>query len=226
MVLTQQQIFGLNEQHLVTLSDGHKLIGEVADQFTKMQLAADAKGFDLQICSSHRSFDRQLSIWNRKWCGELPLYDLQNNEVDHCSLTSVERIHAIMLWSALPGASRHHWGTDFDFFDKRAVEKWDGCFSLIPQEYEQNGPCEGLSNWINENASDFGFVLPYKEYVGGVAREPWHLSYAPIADKIVQTIALDGLTKVLLDNDLKGKEVVIQHLNALFARYTLNKGSQ
>ena len=34
---------------------------------------------------------------------------------------SASECDAILLWSALPGASRHHWGTDFDVFDRAAV---------------------------------------------------------------------------------------------------------
>ncbi|MCZ8486094.1 D-alanyl-D-alanine carboxypeptidase family protein [Vibrio lentus] len=27
-----------------------------------------------------------------------------------------QKLSAILRWSALPGASRHHWGCDFDVF--------------------------------------------------------------------------------------------------------------
>ena len=41
--------------------------------------------------------------------------------IDGAALAPQERIEAILLWSALPGASRHHWGTDLDLIDRRAV---------------------------------------------------------------------------------------------------------
>lgn len=226
MKLTQQQIFGLVEDHLVDVCKGHKLVKDAANQFTLMQQAAHDEGYDLQLCSSFRSFERQLQIWNGKWEGKRPLYDLQNNEINNSTLSPTERIHAIMLWSALPGASRHHWGTDLDYYDKAAVDTWEGDFSLIPEEYEASGPCAGLSCWINENAEHFGFVFPYKDYVGGVAREPWHLSYAPVAESIIDAISLDGLKDVLYNSDLHGKDAVIEQLDGLFTRYTLNKGTQ
>ena len=37
-------------------------------------------------------------------------------------LSPAERIEAILRWSALPGASRHHWGTDLDLIDAHAIQ--------------------------------------------------------------------------------------------------------
>ena len=36
-------------------------------------------------------------------------------------------IETILLWSALPGGSRHHWGTDVDVFDAAAVAPGNAC---------------------------------------------------------------------------------------------------
>ena len=65
-----------------------------------------------------------------------------------------------MLWSALPGASRHHWGTDFDVYDKAKIESTGKKLELIPEEYEDNGPCALLSQWLFNNAEKFGFYFP------------------------------------------------------------------
>ena len=91
---------------------------------------------------------------------------------------------AILTWSALPGASRHHWGTDIDVFDKQKVESSGQKFELVTGEYESDGPCSALAHWLEDNIQNFGFSLPYASYTGGVAREPWHLSYRAIADQI------------------------------------------
>ncbi len=37
------------------------------------------------------------------------------------SSAEAERVAAILVWSALPGASRHHWGTDCDVIDAAAL---------------------------------------------------------------------------------------------------------
>ena len=67
-------LLGLDTSKLTEMTDGHFLLPQVASCFYEMQKAAAECGHDLQICSSYRSFDKQLSIWNRKWQGKLPLY--------------------------------------------------------------------------------------------------------------------------------------------------------
>jgi len=36
-------------------------------------------------------------------------------------LRASEKIASILRWSALPGTSRHHWGTDLDIIDAKAL---------------------------------------------------------------------------------------------------------
>ena len=48
---------------------------------------------------------------------ERPLLDANNQPLDALQLGETERLHAILHWSALPGTSRHHWGTDLDIYD-------------------------------------------------------------------------------------------------------------
>ena len=47
---------------------------EAVTSFLAMRDAAQRDGVDLQAVSSHRDYDRQLTLWNRKWRGERPLY--------------------------------------------------------------------------------------------------------------------------------------------------------
>ncbi|MFC3121839.1 M15 family metallopeptidase [Agaribacter flavus] len=229
MIILQEQCFGLNDDHLVNVNDSHQLMAEVADQYKRMQDAAANEGHDLQICSSYRSFDKQLSIWNRKWEGMLPLNTLDGNQLEASKLSSEEKIHAIMLWSALPGASRHHWGTDFDVYDKSKVARYtqDGNrrFELIPEEYEGQGPCAALASWLCDNAPKYNFSFPYATYTGGVAKEPWHLSYSPIANKIIDMLKLESLAALLQGAEINGKSTILPRLPTLFKRYTLNEGT-
>src|SRR5690606_40538719 len=48
---------------------------EAVASLLAMRDAAASEGIDLAVCSSFRDFDTQLSIWNRKWAGERPLFD-------------------------------------------------------------------------------------------------------------------------------------------------------
>jgi LAS superfamily LD-carboxypeptidase LdcB len=223
-MINHQQIMGVDDSHVCSVDEHHSLLPEVRDAFKLMQEVAGNIGLDFQICSSFRSFNKQLSIWNRKWRGELPLYTLDGKILETEKLSDDEKIHAIMLWSALPGASRHHWGTDFDFYDKASVTQQSHDFKLTTDEYEQDGPCAELARWVESYAEEYGFYLPYAEYLGGVAREPWHLSYQPIAQQIQADFDIDGLASQLDNSEMLGKEAVLPLLSTLVERYTYNKG--
>jgi LAS superfamily LD-carboxypeptidase LdcB len=223
-MISNRQILGLDDGHLVTVSEDHRLQQTVKTAFLKMQKAAFKEGHDLRLVSSFRSFQKQVSIWDRKWQGKLPLNTLDGKVLDIASLTDEQKMHAILLWSALPGGSRHHWGTDFDVFDEKKVKACGQPFKLVTAEYEHQGPCAGLSSWLTENAENFGFSLPYAKYVGGVAPEPWHLSFTPIASEIIAHFSIDILQQQLRHSSILGVDIVLSWLPELFERYTLNRG--
>ena len=221
---TNKHLLGLDPSHLVKVEDTHLLLPDVADAYQKMQKAAQSDGHDLRIVSSYRSFERQCLIWNKKWQGLLPLNSLDGEKYDAKRLSEHEKLHAILLWSALPGASRHHWGTDIDVYDKQKVEAGLQNFELVTSEYEGNGPCSKLAVWLENNIQDFGFFLPYAKYTGGVAREPWHLSYSNTADQIEKQYSLIALREQLIKSQIQGLETVLSELDSIYQRYTLNKG--
>jgi LAS superfamily LD-carboxypeptidase LdcB len=223
-VISSLQILGLNEAHLVSLENHHQLQAPVKEAYLEMQKMAKQDGHDLQLVSSYRSFTKQASIWNRKWRGELKLNTIDGRVLDATALDDLEKMHAILLWSALPGGSRHHWGTDFDVYDRNKVEACASPFELITEEYEGNGPCADLAKWLQSNAAQYGFERPYAEYTGGVAAEPWHLSYRPISETIITSFSVDVLREQLIQSDILGLDTVLLHLNTIFERYTLNRG--
>jgi len=89
--------------------------------FAALRRAARHAGLELVAVSGFRDFDRQLEIWNAKYAGTRPVLDAAGALLDMAVLEPAQRIDAILRWSALPGASRHHWGTDFDLIDAGAV---------------------------------------------------------------------------------------------------------
>lgn len=226
IAITSKHVMGLDANHLHPINEHHCLLKDVAMQFTHMRQAALSDDVDIQICSSYRSFEKQLSIWNRKWSGELPLYTIESKIIQASSLTDAEKIHAIMLWSALPGASRHHWGSDFDVYDKREITRRQHKLELVSKEYEGNGPCAKLAKWVQLNAQDFGFYLPYSAYVGGVAREPWHLSHKVSAHAIEHNFDIDALYTQIEQADILGKSTVLENLPLLVEQYTFNLGNK
>lgn len=222
--MTMRQWLGIDQSHLVDIDGKHRLQAEVIDAFKQMQEAAAANDIDLQLVSSFRSFDQQCSIWRRKWLGELPLYALDNRLINSATLSDIERLHAILLWSALPGGSRHHWGTDIDVYDKTRVEASGIDFQLISSEYEALGPCAALSDWLVQNAASFGFTFPYSQYSGGIGAEPWHLSYTPVAQTIEQQFEPETLKNTLLNADIPAADLIAQHFDELYIRYVCNQG--
>ncbi|MGH8631236.1 MAG: M15 family metallopeptidase [Burkholderiales bacterium] len=170
---------------------------DVLEPYLALRAAAAREGFDLAIFSGFRDFDSQAEIWNRKFTGERALFDENGNAIDHSRLSEQDRIQCILNWSALPGASRHHWGTEIDVFD-RAVLPEGYRVRLLPGEYHPGGVFHRLACWLDENIGRFGFFRPYAQYRGGMFAEPWHLSFAAVS-----VPALAALTP----------ELVHQHVN-------------
>jgi LAS superfamily LD-carboxypeptidase LdcB len=222
-VITQAHILGKDERLLVDCQNGFRLLPEVCNAFKQMQIAAAQDNVDIQIVSSYRSFDRQLQIWQNKWSGKATLLDVNEMCLDASTLSEQEKILAILTWSALPGASRHHWGTDLDVYDKKSIEQNHHDFQLVCSEYDQ-GPCTLLNNWLNKHASKFGFTQPYSEYNGGIAREPWHLSFQSSADKMIALQDEHMLLANLKKSDILGLDFIISNMSNIYQRFILNRG--
>ena len=218
--MTQDQLLGLDESHLILVGRGpHRLTAATAAAFNDMQVAAAYEGFNLQAASSWRSFERQLAIWNGKWRGERPLLDADNQPLDALQLDDMERLHAILRWSALPGTSRHHWGTDLDIYDPDCLPVGTR-LALEPWEYEAGGWFADLGEWLGDHMADFGFFLPYAKPLDaaqGVAYEPWHISFA--LESAEQRLDPDALALCLQQADIEGKACILAHLDEILARY-------
>ena len=151
------------------------------------------------------------------------LRDQSGRELDVTALTDDEKLAAILHWSALPGSSRHHWGTDLDVYDPTEFTNTDRQLQLVPSEYcDPQGPCFSLWQWLTEHASEFGFFFPYARYQGGVAQEPWHLSYQPLASVYLQQLSLSVLETAILHSSLAARETICAMLPALYQRYICN----
>ena len=212
---------GQTDTHIKWLTDNKGLHKEVIKPWNELVQAAKKNGFSLDIASGYRSFEKQRSIWDRKMSGQLPVNNLLGKPVNINLLTDKEKLEAIMLFSALPGASRHHWGTEIDFYSASLLTD-NQTLQLEPWEYKYNGPFAELTSWLNHHAQDFGFYFPYNKYRGGVAEEPWHMSYAPMAVKFSQQLTLDTLASVLEQQELLGKHQVLTHLETLYQQYIIN----
>jgi LAS superfamily LD-carboxypeptidase LdcB len=221
MQLSARQLTGQVESHLEYRDEGRALQAPCWKAFEQLQNAASSAGFDLQIASAFRSFDRQLGIWNSKARGERPVHDDQGVGIDLGPLEPLEKIRAILRFSALPGASRHHWGTDLDVFDAAAVSA-DYQLQLSPAEVAPDGVFAALHAWLDTRiatGSAFGFQRPYSRDAGGVAPERWHISYAPLAADYPLALTVAVLETALLDSGLELLQPVLEQLPEIHRRY-------
>ncbi len=197
---------------------------DVAAPLTELRKMAAQQGFDMRLCSSFRSFDRQLKIWNDKVNSVRPVYNSSGSVIDMAQLSEWQQVCAIMRWSALPGASRHHWGTDFDIYDAAAIDS-DYQLQLTPEEVEGQGVFVPFHNWLDtviHCASDF--YRPYAKDRGGIAPERWHISYRPLAQQYASRLTVDVIAERLRNSEILLKETLLENLDELYQRFiTLEK---
>lgn len=216
MLNAVSNIYGLGELPL-EIYQGHLIEPSALSTFKQMQIAADKDGISIQICSAYRDFAKQLSIWNAKASGKRTLLDNNSKPIAIASLNDDQLVDTILLWSALPGISRHHWGTDIDLFDAKLVDQKD--LRLISSEYAPGGPCHNMHHWLKRYASDFGFYFPYQAGLSGVSPEPWHLSYYPKANEYLKAFDIKILAEILAQQDMRLKHSVLSRLDALVAEF-------
>lgn len=215
---------GKTESHLIEFQNGFKVHAGALASLKSLQAEARANGFELDTCSAFRGFAAQLRIWNAKAKGERALLDTNGEPLDVKKLRPQETVEAILRWSALPGASRHHWGTDLDVFDRRALTPGYQ-IQLVPEEFVGQGPFRRLHDWLDQNLARFGFFRPYDSDRGGVSPERWHISYAPIAQDYLQSLTVDLVHACLSTEEMELKSVVLLRLDEIFTRYIRNVSS-
>jgi LAS superfamily LD-carboxypeptidase LdcB len=221
-MLDAMELTGRARSHVIQRDDlDAALHRDVLEPFLALRAAAAGDGIDLRIASGFRDFGAQLRIWNMKFSGERPLYDAAGNVRNHAGLDPGELIDGILCWSALPGASRHHWGTEIDVFDRAAMPA-EYRYRMLPEEYAAGGVFHRLSAWLEENMARFGFYQPYAEYRGGVYPEPWHLSYAAIAAPALHLLTPELIAETVRDSDVLGKEQVLARLPEIYRKFVAN----
>jgi LAS superfamily LD-carboxypeptidase LdcB len=219
--MNELELTGRSRAHIIDLEQPRcALHYAVATSFMAMRDAAAASGIDLAAASGFRDFERQLLIWNAKWSGERPLLDRSGQPLDAASLCAEERVDAILCWSALPGGSRHHWGTDCDVIDAAAVPAGYRV-QLVPAEYGPGGIFGRLSQWLDEHMGRFGFYRPYASSACGAGVEPWHLSYWPVAHEALEALTLPVLRRALAGSSILGREQVLERLPEIYTRFIL-----
>lgn len=127
---------------------------DVLAPFIAMYEAAAKEGVTLGIVSAMRTFDVQKSLWNQRY---------------YTSDNPAKTAKMVLSYLAMPGTSRHHWGTDVDLMDTK----------LHFFETEQG---KKSYQWLLDNAAFYGFYQVYSAGRNtGYNEEKWHWSYMPVA---------------------------------------------
>ncbi len=221
--MNNKVLTGQTAEHIHWLTDKTGIHHEMRQAWLAMKKAAMLDGLDIVIASGYRSFDRQLTIWNNKYSGKTVVKGIDNQIVDLTKLGNKEKLAAILLFSALPGASRHHWGTDIDVYAKNLLPT-NQSLQLEPWEYLPNGPFFQLSLWLDEHSKKFGFYFPYDKFRGGIAAEPWHISYAPLSNQFQQQCTPALLAEALQESEILGKMTLIENLSTIYTKFISNIG--
>jgi LAS superfamily LD-carboxypeptidase LdcB len=145
---------------------------EAYEAFSRMYEAALRDGVKLSIISGMRTFEQQAMIWNYKWS------KLKGD--------GISRAQNIMVYSSMPGISRHHWGTDVDL-------------NHLTNSYFDKGEGKKVYDWLLRHAREFGFYQVFDGHERAYAEERWHWSYMPVADVCLQ----EYLSEISYD-DLRG----------------------
>lgn len=167
-----------------------------------MGLRKDAlrAGFDLRPCSGFRSFDRQASIVTAKLEGARPILGPDERPVDTSGMTLAQKLSEALRFSALPGFSRHHFGTDFDIYAANLIPE-GGRLELTCHEYDEGMYFHKFGIWLSEHLEEHGLARPFSGR-GGISREPWHVSFLPEAEQCLAAFSLDSALKVLEESGL------------------------
>ncbi|HKS06779.1 MAG TPA: M15 family metallopeptidase [Gemmatimonadaceae bacterium] len=227
-VLKSAELVGQADSHLCTAQEaaefGAPVHADVVAPLRALRAAAAESGFQLTVLSGYRGFDRQLSIWNRKARGDLAVLDSDARPLDIAKLSQRDLAYAILRWSALPGASRHHWGTDIDIYDMAAKPPGHEV-DLVPAEVEPGGMFAAMHAWLDERIASktaCGFFRPYDADRSGVAPERWHISYAPVSTECQRLLTTNVLRTTIENADMMLRDVVLTHLNDIFDRFVTN----
>ncbi|PIC76881.1 D-alanyl-D-alanine carboxypeptidase [Sporosarcina sp. P19] len=123
---------------------------EAREAFNELAASAVTSGINLQAFSTYRSYDYQVTLYNRY--------------VERDGQEAADR------YSARPGYSEHQTGLAFDIGEVNHEKHWAS---------NSFGDTEA-AKWLAANAHQYGFILRYpegKEDKTGYMHESWHYRY-------------------------------------------------
>ncbi len=200
-MISKEQFLGLDDSKLINFKDDPRRMDVLmADRDAAKSLGllfADAyeKGFELRVASAYRSFYRQFKIFDAKFNGKRPVLDENEEPIDISSMSAEQKVLNIVRFSAIPGFSRHHFGTDFDIYAINLLPEGKK-LELTAREYAKGNYFYPLGQYLASNLNKFGFIRPYSGK-SGLGFEPWHISFNAKASQFTKAFVLDDAIEYL-----------------------------
>ena len=179
---TTNQLIGKGK--IALFGKNYKLQKEAYLSLEKMIKEARRQGVKIKVISSYRDFNHQNRIWKRK-------YDKFVSQ----GYSSKKAVDKVKEYSAIPGTSRHHWGTEVDLSG--------GSYSL-----KNTVSSSKYKIWMNKNAHKFGFyrVYTYNKLRDGYNYESWHYSYRKLSKPMLEQYNQLDLVKILKNQKIAGNK--------------------
>lgn len=192
-LISAEQLVGKKRPEL--FGNEYLLRIEAHEALAQMQLAAAKDSIKIYVVSSYRGFEHQKKLWNKKF-----------KKATDEGLTNEQALARCIEYSAIPGTSRHHWGTEVDLIDlnRPVLES-----PLEQKEFAKGGNFEKLYNWLSIHAHEYGFFVVYdtNPIRKGFYYEPWHYSFIPLSSRFhVEYLKLD-VKSYLTQGDILGSEL-------------------
>jgi zinc D-Ala-D-Ala carboxypeptidase len=127
---------------------------DALQQYLDMYDTAIKENVNLEVISVTRTFREQQIIWETRW---------------DKNLTAIDAAKKVLKYIAMPGTSRHHWGTEIDVLSSKLA-------------YYNTEKGKREYQWLVDNAHKFGFYQVYtagREH--GYNEEKWHWTYLPVS---------------------------------------------
>lgn len=142
---------------LADLPGGHKIDARCREELLAMLDDCRAAGLSPLICSSYRTMDYQISLYEEE-VNRLHARGADWEEAYQTAATSI----------AYPGTSEHQTGL--------AVDLVDESYQMLDSAQEDTP----VQRWLMKNSWRYGFILRYPTDRGeltGIKYEPWHYRY-------------------------------------------------
>ncbi len=143
--------------NLIAINNNQLVDKRVYDDLMAMLQDSKRAGLELLICSSYRSNEKQMQLYQEKV-----------NEYLNQGYLKDEAENKAAFWVARPGTSEHQLGLAIDIVSKDNQRLDPSQESTVEQQ------------WLMANSYKYGFILRYptdKSDITKIGYEPWHYRY-------------------------------------------------